>query len=72
MTECFRAIIAAVAPAVVVSALMKLRGKGYGVAKGIPTLVIAISGMDDASSVAAFGIIQSLMFSESMVSNILV
>lgn len=32
-------------------------------AKGIPTLIIAIAGIDDALSVALFGIIESAMFS---------
>ncbi|GLV42490.1 Na[+]/H[+] hydrogen antiporter 1 [Carabus blaptoides fortunei] len=56
-------IIAAVSPAVVVPCLFRLRGKGYGVAKGIPTLIIAVSGIDDAASVAIYGIIESIMFS---------
>lgn len=56
-------IIAAVSPAVVVPCLFRLRNKGYGVAKGIPTLIIAVSGVDDAVSVAMFGIIFSIMFS---------
>jgi len=56
-------VIAAVSPAVVVSCLFRLRQKGYGVAKGIPTLIIAVSGIDDAMSVAIFGIIHSIMFS---------
>ncbi|CAO1308366.1 unnamed protein product [Diamesa serratosioi] len=55
-------IIAAVSPAVVVPCLFRLRTKGYGVAKGIPTLIIAVAGIDDAASVAIFGIISSLMF----------
>ncbi|KAJ4436481.1 hypothetical protein ANN_16512 [Periplaneta americana] len=55
-------VIAAVSPAVVVSCLFRLRQKGYGVAKGIPTLIIAVSGIDDATSVAVFGIIHSIMF----------
>jgi NhaP-type Na+/H+ or K+/H+ antiporter len=46
-----------------VSCLIRLRQKGYGVAKGIPTLIIAASGIDDAMSVAVFGIIHSIMFS---------
>lgn len=57
------AIIAAVSPAVVVPCLFRLRGKGYGVAKGIPTLIIAVAGIDDATSVAFFGIVESIMFS---------
>lgn len=56
------AIIAAVSPAVVVPCLYRLRTKGYGVAKGIPTLIIAVAGIDDAASVAIFGILSSLMF----------
>ncbi|XP_067206399.1 sodium/hydrogen exchanger 9B2 isoform X2 [Linepithema humile] len=56
-------IIAAVSPAVVVPCLFRLRARGYGVAKGIPTLIIAISGIDDAASVAFFGIVKSVMFS---------
>lgn len=55
-------ILAAVAPAVVVPCLYRFRTKGYGVAKGIPTLIIAVSGIDDAASVAVFGIITSIMF----------
>lgn len=55
-------IIAAVSPAVVVPCLFRLRTKGYGVVKGIPTLIVAIAGIDDAASVAIFGIISSLMF----------
>ena len=51
-------------PAVVVPCLFRLRTKGYGVSKGIPTLIIAIAGIDDAASVAAFGIVFSFMFSE--------
>ncbi|XP_063838814.1 sodium/hydrogen exchanger 9B2-like isoform X2 [Ostrinia nubilalis] len=59
------AIVAAVSPAVIVPCLFRLRGKGYGVSKGIPTLVLAVSGIDDAASVAIFGIVSSLMFSTS-------
>lgn len=55
-------IIAAVSPAVVVPCLFRLRTKGYGVAKGIPTLIVAIAGIDDAASVAIFGIIASILF----------
>lgn len=55
-------IIAAVSPAVVVPCLFRLRTKGYGVAKGIPTLIVAVAGVDDAASVAGFGIITSIMF----------
>lgn len=55
-------IVAAVSPAVIVPCLFRLRTKGYGVAKGIPTLIVAISGIDDAASVAIFGILASIVF----------
>ncbi|XP_068621556.1 sodium/hydrogen exchanger 9B2-like isoform X2 [Battus philenor] len=60
-------IIAAVSPAVIVPCLFRLRGKGYGVSKGIPTLVLAVSGVDDAASVAVFGIVSSIMFASSSI-----
>ncbi|KAM3959027.1 sodium/hydrogen exchanger 9B2 [Aphomia sociella] len=60
-------IIAAVSPAVVVPCLFRLRSKGYGVSKGIPTLVLAVSGIDDAASVAVFGIVTGIMFSASSI-----
>ncbi|KAJ2953557.1 hypothetical protein O0L34_g1158 [Tuta absoluta] len=65
-------IIAAVSPAVIVPCLFRLREKGYGVSKGIPTLVLAVSGVDDAASVAVFGIVSSFMFgTSSMTMNII-
>ncbi|KAJ8928452.1 hypothetical protein NQ314_018994 [Rhamnusium bicolor] len=65
-------IVAAVSPAVVVPCLFRLRSKGYGVAKGIPTLIIAIAGIDDAISVAIFGIVKSVMFSNSSVTTLII
>ncbi|XP_049850150.1 sodium/hydrogen exchanger 9B2-like isoform X2 [Schistocerca gregaria] len=58
-------VVAAVSPAVIVPGLLRLRAKGYGVSKGIPTVIIAISGIDDATSVAVFGVVQSIMFSQN-------
>lgn len=57
--------MAAVSPAVVVPCLFRLRTKGYGVAKGIPTLIIAVAGIDDAASVIAFGVGTSILFGDS-------
>lgn len=62
MALCLGAIFAAVSPAVVVPCLFRLRTKGYGVAKGIPTLIVSIAGIDDAASVALFGIFSSILF----------
>ncbi|CAG9567006.1 unnamed protein product [Danaus chrysippus] len=65
-------IFAAVSPAVIVPCLFRLREKGYGVSKGIPTLVLAVSGIDDAASVAVFGIITSTMFSNASLTTSLI
>ncbi|CAG9771291.1 unnamed protein product [Ceutorhynchus assimilis] len=64
-------IIAAVAPAVVVPCLFRLRTKGYGVTKGIPTLIIAVASIDDATSIAVFGIIKSIMFIHSSMTSLI-
>lgn len=45
-------IVAAVSPAVVVPCLFRLRTKGYGVNKGIPTLIVAIAGIDDGKDLS--------------------
>jgi NhaP-type Na+/H+ or K+/H+ antiporter len=49
-------IIAAVSPAVVVVGMLKLQNLGYGVAKGIPSLVVAAASFDDAVAIAGFTI----------------
>ncbi|CAG0888753.1 unnamed protein product [Cyprideis torosa] len=50
-------MVAAVSPAVVVPCMLTLAEQGYGVAKGIPTLVIAASSIDDVLAISAFGVI---------------
>lgn len=55
-------VIAAVSPAVVVPSLLDLQLKGYGVAKGIPTMVLAAASFDDVLSITGFGICLSLLF----------
>ncbi|XP_019757159.1 sodium/hydrogen exchanger 9B1 isoform X3 [Dendroctonus ponderosae] len=65
------AVVAAVSPAVTVVCLIRLRSKGFGVAKGIPTLIIAIAGIDDAVSVAVFGIIEGAMFSVGSLTSVI-
>ncbi|XP_045534583.1 sodium/hydrogen exchanger 9B2, partial [Papilio machaon] len=66
-------MIASVSPAVVVPCLFRLRDSGYGVAKGIPTLLLAAAAIDDSISVAVFAIILNAMFSTGSVTyNIIV
>jgi len=56
-------VLAAVSPAVIIPCLMSLSQRGYGVAKGIPTLVIAACSADDVVAISGFGIFMGLTFS---------
>lgn len=55
-------VLAAVSPAVIIPSLMSLSEKGYGVAKGIPTLVIAACSADDVVAISGFGIFLGITF----------
>ncbi|CAH1388387.1 unnamed protein product [Nezara viridula] len=55
-------ILSPISPAVVVPTLLSLKEKGYGEDKGISTLVIAASSIDDILSISAFGVIMSAIF----------
>lgn len=51
-------------PAVVVPTLLKLQNEGYGESKGIATMVIAASSLDDVVAISAFGLCLSLVLDE--------
>ena len=55
-------VIAAVSLAVVVPGLLELQLQGYGVAQGIPTIVLAAASFDNVISITGFGICLSLLF----------
>ncbi|GAB6021553.1 Sodium/hydrogen exchanger 9B2 [Chamberlinius hualienensis] len=55
--------LAGLSPAVVVPPMLHLQEVGLGVAKGIPTLGVFTAGVDDALSVAIFGVFLSITFS---------
>jgi len=57
-------VLAAVSPAVVVPCLLALSEKGYGVAKGIPTLVIAAASVDDVLAISGFTILLGIAFQD--------
>lgn len=50
-------IISAVSPAIVVPMMIDLKNNGYGVNKGIPTLVLASSSLDDICAIIVFSVI---------------
>lgn len=49
-------ILAAVSPAVVVVGMFDLHNRGYGVAKGIPSIVVAAASMDDVVAMLGFSV----------------
>ncbi|PSN56735.1 Sodium/hydrogen exchanger 9B2 [Blattella germanica] len=57
-------VLAAVSPAVVVPSLLGLQEKGYGEDKGISTLVIAASSIDDIAAISGFGVVLGIIFSQ--------
>nr|CAD7453669.1 unnamed protein product [Timema tahoe] len=62
-------ILGAVSPAVVVPSLLTLKEKGYGEDKGISTLVVAASSIDDIAAISGFGIVLSVIFSQGKIVN---
>ena len=51
-------VLAAVSPAVVVPSLLGLQERGYGVDKGIPTLVIAAASVDDVLAISGWFVLE--------------
>ncbi len=59
----FRFVLSAVSPAVVVPSMLSLSERGYGIDKGIPTLVIAAASVDDVLAISGFGVVLGIAFS---------
>ncbi len=57
-------VLGAVTPAVIVPTLMSLQERGYGTAKGVPTLVIAAASADDVLAISAFGVLLGATFAQ--------
>jgi NhaP-type Na+/H+ or K+/H+ antiporter len=56
-------MLSAVSPAVVVPTLLSLKERGFGESKGISTLVIAASSLDDIVAISVFGVFLGMLFS---------
>uniref|UniRef100_A0A8C0JLE9 Solute carrier family 9 member B1 n=1 Tax=Canis lupus dingo TaxID=286419 RepID=A0A8C0JLE9_CANLU len=66
-------VLGAVSPAVVVPSMLLLQENGYGIKKGIPTLLIAASSMDDIIAITGFNTFLSIVFSSGgILKNVLV
>ena len=57
-------VLAAVSPAVIIPCLLSISERGYGVAKGLPTLVISACAADDVVAISGFGIFLGLTFNQ--------
>ncbi|XP_028998806.3 sodium/hydrogen exchanger 9B2 [Betta splendens] len=56
-------VLAAVSPAVVVPSMLLLQTEGYGVEKGIPTLLMAAGSFDDVLAITGFSTCLGIAFS---------
>lgn len=59
-------ILAAVSPAVVVPSMMRLQSEGYGVEKGVPTLILAGASIDDVFAISIFSLLLNTYLGESI------
>ncbi|XP_047135711.1 sodium/hydrogen exchanger 9B2 isoform X1 [Hydra vulgaris] len=57
-------ILSAGSPAVVVPQVLVLQEKGYGIQKGVPTLVVAATSCDDVLAISLFGVFYGVAFSD--------
>ena len=57
--------LSVVSPAVVVPCLLALQSNGFGVEKGVPTLVMASASCNDVIAIGAFTIILGVTFNPS-------
>ncbi|KAI5226057.1 Sodium/Hydrogen Exchanger 9B2 [Manis pentadactyla] len=65
-------VLGAVSPAVVVPSMLLLQGGGYGVEKGVPTLLMAAGSFDDILAITGFNTCLGVAFSTgSTVFNVL-
>jgi len=51
---CLGFVLAAISPAVVVTGMLDLESKGYGIRKGIPSIMVAAASIDDILCITGF------------------
>ncbi|KAG7256359.1 hypothetical protein CRUP_034790 [Coryphaenoides rupestris] len=64
-------VLAAVSPAVVVPSMLLLQKEGYGVEKGIPTLLMAAGSFDDILAITGFSTCLGMAFSTGVVAGLI-
>ncbi|KAM6220963.1 sodium/hydrogen exchanger 9B1-like [Rhynchocyon petersi] len=60
-------VLGAVSPAIIVPSMLLLQEQGYGIQKGIPTLLIAASSLDDILAITGFNTCMSIVFSSGSI-----
>lgn len=68
----FSFVLGAVSPAVVVPSMLILQAGGYGVEKGVPTLLMAAGSIDDILAITGFNTCLGMAFSSGMLVNLYV
>lgn len=66
----FSFVLGAVSPAVVVPSMLILQAGGYGVEKGVPTLLMAAGSIDDILAITGFNTCLGMAFSSGMLVNL--
>lgn len=56
-------VVTAISPNVVISVLLKLKEEGIGLYKGIHTIIIAVTSVNDIISIFLFGVLSGIIFS---------
>ena len=57
-----RFVLSVVSPAVVVPSMLGLSDRGYGLDKGIPTLIVAAVSLDAVLAITGFGVCLGITF----------
>ncbi|XP_059167523.1 sodium/hydrogen exchanger 9B2-like [Physella acuta] len=57
-------VMSVVSPAVVVPSMLSLSQRGYGLDKGIPTLILAACSLDSVLAITGFGVLLGVNFSK--------
>ncbi|KAI6215978.1 hypothetical protein M3Y94_00448800 [Aphelenchoides besseyi] len=61
----FGYVLTSSSPAVTVPSIIRLQEQGYGTDKGIPTMILAASNMDNIYCITAFSVVASVIFTQN-------
>nr|KAG5713904.1 hypothetical protein BaRGS_024531 [Batillaria attramentaria] len=62
---CLAFVLSVVSPAVIVPSMLSLSDRGYGLNKGIPTLVVAAVSLDAVLAITGFGVMLGIIFTSA-------